>query len=70
MRDVSAPGRQAKFKGPAYTMSDIEHHLIAVGKRDVGASVVIMVAAFTGMRESEIRGLRWSDYDGTSLSSE
>jgi integrase len=67
MRDVSAPGRSAKYKGPAYTMQDIEHHLVAVGKKDVRASVVIMLAAFTGMRESEIRGLRWSDYDGHSL---
>jgi integrase len=67
MRDVSAPGRAAKFHGPAYTMSDIENHINAVGKKDKKACTVIMVAAFTGMRESEIRGLRWEDYDGTSL---
>jgi integrase len=67
MRDVSAPGRSAKFKGPAYTISDIENHLTAVGRKDKKASTVIMTAAFTGMRESEIRGLRWADYDGHSL---
>jgi integrase len=66
MRDVSAPGRSPKFRGPACTMSDIEHHLTAVGKNKL-AFTVIMAAAFTGMRESEIRGLRWEDYDGTSL---
>jgi integrase len=31
------------------------------------AFAVISVAAFAGLRMSEIRGLRWSDYDGTSL---
>jgi integrase len=67
MRDVSAPGRSAKFRGPVYTMSDIESHLTAVGKKDKKAFTVIMAAAFTGMRESEIRGLRWEDYDGSSL---
>lgn len=67
VRDVTAPGRSAKLRGPAYTMSDIESHLTAVGKKDKKAFTVIMVAAFTGMRESEIRGLRWVDYDGASL---
>jgi integrase len=66
MRDVSAPGRSPKFRGPACTMSDIEHHLTAVGKNKL-TFTVIMAAAFTGMREFEIRGLRWEDYDGTSL---
>ncbi len=54
VRDVSAPGRSAKFRGPAYTMSDIENHLAAVGKNKL-AFTVIMVAAFTGMRSSEKR---------------
>ena len=67
IRDVSAPGRSARFRGPAYTMSDIESHLNAVGKKDMKVFTVIMVAAFTGMRQSEIRGLRWEDFDGTSL---
>ena len=47
-------------------MSDIENHLAAVGKNKL-AFTVIMVVAFTGMRSSEIRGLRWADFDGTSL---
>jgi integrase len=66
MRDVSAPGRSTKYRGPAYTMSDIENHLTAVAKNKL-AFVVIMTAAFTGMRQSEIRGLRWADYNGTTL---
>ena len=67
MRDTSAPGRPAKYKGPAYTMSDIENIANAVAKKDMTAFTVVTVAAFTGMRESEIRGLRWGDYDGRSL---
>jgi integrase len=31
------------------------------------ARTVIAVAAFTGLRESEIRGLRWEDYKGDAL---
>jgi integrase len=31
------------------------------------ARTVIAVAAFAGLRESEIRGLKWSDYDGDFL---
>jgi integrase len=31
------------------------------------ASTVIALAAFTGLREGEIRGLQWRDYDGESL---
>jgi integrase len=31
------------------------------------ASVVISVAALTGLRLSELKGLRWSDFDGVSL---
>jgi integrase len=31
------------------------------------ASTVIAVAGFTGLREGEIRGLQWRDYDGQSL---
>lgn len=67
MRDVSVPGRPKKFKGPVYTMTEIEHISTAVFRKDLGASDVIAVAAFTGLRQSELRGLRWQDYDGEKL---
>lgn len=31
------------------------------------ARIVILAAALTGLRKSELRGLRWSDYTGTEL---
>ena len=67
MRDVSVPGRPKKFKGPVYTMDDIENIAEAVAKKDMKAFAVISVAAFTGLRLAELRGLRWGDYDGMSL---
>ena len=36
-------------------------------QQDKTALVVVAVAAFTGLRLSELRGSRWSDFDGTSL---
>jgi integrase len=34
------------------------------------ARTVVAVAAFTGLRSGEIRGLRWKDFNGTSLTVE
>ena len=59
-----AEGRRIKFKGYAYTLEEIKYML---EKLPEPARTVVAVAAFTGMREGEIRGLRWSDYSGTML---
>jgi integrase len=67
MRDVSVEGQKSTFRGEVYTMAEIEQILDAVAKEDARAFTVIAVAAFTGLRQSELRGLRWSDYDGQSL---
>jgi integrase len=78
MRDTSAPGKPEKFQGEFYTMSEIEEvgNCVADTKdlqdkktvRDrLRAFAVISVAAFAGLRLAEIRGLRWSDYDGRAL---
>jgi integrase len=71
IRDVSAPGRPKKFKGPVYSMSDIATIVEAVAAQDIRSDIrsfaVVSVAAFTGLRLSELRGLRWKDYDGRSL---
>ena len=77
MQDVSVPGRPAKFKGKTYTIHEIERISEAIAKVDdlpeeqktprLTAFVAISVAAFAGLRMSELRGLRWSDYDGESL---
>ena len=68
MVDVSVPGRPTKFRGPVYSLEEINKITEAVEKKpDKTALIVILVAAFTGLRMSELRGLRWSDFDGTSL---
>jgi len=68
MVDVSVPGRPTKFRGPVYAMDEINRVSEAVvNNSDKTALVVILTAAFTGLRMSELRGLRWSDFDGTSL---
>ncbi|MGH7748043.1 MAG: tyrosine-type recombinase/integrase, partial [Candidatus Dormibacteria bacterium] len=65
MVDVSVPGRPVKFKGEVYAIYEIENILDAI--QDTPAAVVVSVAAFTGLRLSELRGLRWSDFDGVTL---
>ncbi len=67
MRDTSAPGKPEKFKGDVYSMAEIERIVDCVGKVDMRALAVISVAAFAGLRLAELRGLRWSDYDGNTL---
>ena len=68
MVDVSVPGRPTKFHGPIYSIDEIDKISEAVANNpDKTALIVILVAAFTGLRMSELRGLRWGDFDGTSL---
>lgn len=66
MVDVSVRGRPQKFRGEVYSTLEIEAMLIALPTGSV-ARTVVGLAALTGLRLSEIRGLRWSDYDGTTL---
>jgi integrase len=64
IRDVSVPGRPKKFHGEVYSLDEVERLLITLPEP---ARTVIAVAALTGLRHSEIRGLRWSDFDGENL---
>jgi integrase len=64
VHSVSVPGKPVKFKGYAYSLSEIEGMFIATSGV---ARVVIAVAALTGLRLSELRGLRWGDFDGENL---
>jgi integrase len=69
MVDVSVPGRPTKFRGAAYTMSEVARMLEDLEPNeqltDAGvrwyhtAGEVIGVLALTGLRQSECRGLRW-----------
>lgn len=48
----------------AYTLEEVADMLEKVQEP---ARTVCAVAAFTGLTKSELRGLKWSDYDGTSI---
>ena len=61
IRDSSVPGRPTRFKGAAYTIHQVEGMLAFV--EDLNAQEVILLLALTGLRQSECRGLRWSDWD-------
>jgi integrase len=49
----------------AYTLEEVAEML---DKLSEPARTVCAVAAFTGLTRSELKGLKWSDYDGTSIS--
>ena len=63
-REAKAEGKRSDPQLHAYTIDEIEDMLKLL---DEPARTVCAVAAFAGLRESEIRGLQRSDYDGDSL---
>lgn len=64
IREARAEGKKTNFKRYAYSLSEVEWMLERLAEP---ARTVVALAAFSGLRESEIRGLQWPDYDGTSL---
>jgi integrase len=64
MRDVSVPGKPTKYKGPVY---DLDETLALLHYVPDPAKIVVAVAALTGLRLAELRGLRWSDFTGNML---
>jgi integrase len=48
----------------AYSLAEIRTMLAVLPEQ---ASAVCSVAAFAGLRRSELRGLRWEDYDGQQI---
>ena len=65
MHAVKVPGRPKHFRGAAYTLSEIDDMLM--GAFSGVSHVAVAIAAFTGLRLGEIRGLRWGDYDGEKI---
>jgi integrase len=61
---VQVRGKKTRPERHTYTL-DIVVDMLA--KLPEPARSVVALAAFTGLRESEIRGLRWSDFDGKVL---
>ena len=62
--NTKAGGTKKKFKGVAYTLDVIQDML---EKLPEPARTVCATAAFTGLSASELRGLRWTDYNGMHL---
>jgi len=66
VRGVLVPGRPKKSKAPSYTIVEIVRLGESVGSHAV-AFAAVNTAAWSGLRLSELRGLRWRDFDGKSL---
>jgi integrase len=64
VQGARAEGRRSDFEAVAYSLADIKFFL---RKLNEPARTIIATAAFTGLRLSELRGLRWEDYDGREL---
>ena len=66
MQDTSLPRvAESEQDTYAYSLTEISTMLSVLAEP---ARSVVLLAAFTGLRKSEIRGLRWSDFDGVQLS--
>src|ERR1035437_6618673 len=61
MEYTEVPEGAATEQTKAYSIKEISA-MIAALEDDPVASAVIATAAFTGLRRSELRGLRWSDF--------
>jgi len=64
MQDTSLPRTEESAETYAYSLPEITTMLSVLAEP---ARTVVLLAAFTGLRKSEIRGLRWSDFDGAQL---
>lgn len=63
-REARAEGKRTDPDQYAYTLAEV---LAIMKKLPEPAKSVVATAAFSGLRESEIRGLQWEDYDGEYL---
>jgi integrase len=66
IQDVSIPRvPEPEQDTYAYSLAEIKAMLAAL---EEPARTVVLTAAFTGLRKSELRGLTWENFDGTELS--
>jgi integrase len=65
MQDVSIPHAPEPEDTYAYSLTEIKSMLMVMPEL---AWTVVLCAALTGLRKSEIRGLTWDDFDGKELS--
>ena len=64
IQDVSIPPAPESPETYAYPLAEIKSML---GVLPEPARTVVLCAAFTGLRKSELRGLAWADFDGAAL---
>ncbi len=64
VRETRAEGRRTDPERYAYTFKEV---LYMLKKLPEPARTVVATAAFSGLRESELRGLQWPDYDSQFL---
>jgi len=65
MQDVSIPKARKSEPTYAYSLDELNRMLAVLDER---SAAIIAVAGFSGLRRSEIQGLRWSDYDAKASS--
>jgi integrase len=65
MRDVVLPKGEHAGETYAYSLEEITQILNVLPEP---AATIVAVAAFTGVRKSELRGLLWENYDGEQVS--
>lgn len=63
--DISIPLAPEPPETHAYSLAEVRSMLAVLPEP---ARTVVLTAAFTGLRKSEILGLRWQDFDGRELS--
>ena len=64
VRDVVLPTGKPAGETHAYSMQEIAQMLKVLPEP---ASTIVAVAAFTGVRKGELRGLLWENYDGEQV---
>jgi integrase len=67
VRDAAIPRGKPAGDTPAYTLEEIQAMLHVLSEP---AKTFVTVAALTGLRVSEIKGLRWEDFKGNELNVE
>lgn len=65
MQDTSIPKARRSEPTYAYSLDEINRMLEVLDER---SATIVAVAAFSGLRRSEIQGLRWADYNGLVIS--
>ena len=64
VREVKVPKGKRPQSVPAYSLEEI---LAMVNAVDEPAKTVLLLAGLSGLRHSEIRGLKWEDFTGSEI---